>query len=48
VADYLDVVAKPYFRAVVSWLENLRIGMRGGEMYALIERCCRRRSITGI
>ncbi len=38
VADYLDVVAKPYFRAVVSWLENLRIGMRGGEMYALIER----------
>lgn len=38
VADYLEVVAKPYFRAVVSWLENLRIGMRGGEMYALIER----------
>jgi hypothetical protein len=27
VADYLDVVAKPYFRAVVSWLEHLRIGM---------------------
>ncbi|ROS13477.1 Xaa-Pro aminopeptidase [Raoultella sp. BIGb0399] len=37
VADYLEVVAKPYFKAVVSWLENLRIGMRGGEMYALIE-----------
>lgn len=37
VADYLEVVAKPYFNAVVSWLENLRIGMRGGEMYALIE-----------
>lgn len=38
VADYLDVVAKPYFRAVVTWLENLRIGMRGGEMYGLIEQ----------
>ncbi|MGE0971633.1 M24 family metallopeptidase [Klebsiella sp. WOUb02] len=38
VADYLQVVAKPYFCAVVSWLENLRIGMRGGDMYDLIER----------
>ena len=38
VADYLDVVAKPYFNAVVSWLLNLRIGMRGGEMYDLIEQ----------
>jgi hypothetical protein len=38
VADYLEVVAKPYFRAVVNWLENLRIGMRGGDMYALIEQ----------
>lgn len=38
VADYLEVVAKPYFKAVVNWLENLRIGMRGGDMYALIEQ----------
>ncbi|VUT11253.1 M24 family metallopeptidase [Klebsiella spallanzanii] len=38
VADYLEVVAKPYFNAVVTWLENLHIGMRGGEMYALIEQ----------
>nr|WP_318382476.1 M24 family metallopeptidase [uncultured Enterobacter sp.] len=38
VADYLEVVAKPYFCAVVAWLENLRIGLRGGEMYDLIER----------
>lgn len=38
VSDYLDVVAKPYFRAVVTWLEHLHIGMRGGEMYDLIER----------
>lgn len=38
VADYLEVVAKPYFNAVVTWLENLHIGMRGGDMYALIEQ----------
>lgn len=38
VADYLEVMAKPYYLAVVSWLENLRIGMRGGEIYALIEQ----------
>ncbi|HCB1498707.1 TPA: M24 family metallopeptidase [Klebsiella michiganensis] len=38
VTDYLEVVAKPYFNAVVTWLENLRIGMRGGDMYALIEQ----------
>lgn len=38
VSDYIDVVAKPYFSAVVAWLEHLHIGMRGGEMYDLIER----------
>ncbi|WP_395300156.1 M24 family metallopeptidase [Enterobacter sp. ECC-175] len=35
--DYLDRVAKPYFTAVVAWLENIRIGMTGGEIYSLIE-----------
>jgi hypothetical protein len=28
--DYLDRVAKPYFAAVASWLETIRIGMPGG------------------
>jgi Xaa-Pro aminopeptidase len=37
VSDYLDVVAIPYFRAVVAWLENIRPGMTGGELYQLIE-----------
>ncbi|HEY2453196.1 MAG TPA: M24 family metallopeptidase [Scandinavium sp.] len=37
VSDYLDVVAIPYFRAVVTWLENIRPGMTGGELYQLIE-----------
>lgn len=36
--DYLDRVAKPYFAAVASWLETIRIGMPGGEMYAHIEQ----------
>ncbi|MDX6018984.1 M24 family metallopeptidase [Scandinavium sp. V105_16] len=37
VSDYLEVVAIPYFRAVVAWLENIRPGMTGGELYQLIE-----------
>lgn len=35
--DYLVRVAKPYFGAVVTWLENIKIGMPGGKMYDLIE-----------
>lgn len=35
--DYLERVAKPYFAGVVTWLENIRIGMKGGEMYSLME-----------
>ncbi len=37
VADYLEKVAIPYYKAVVTWLENLRIGMTGGELYQLVE-----------
>lgn len=37
VSDYLDVVAIPYFRAVVAWLENIHPGMTGGELYQLID-----------
>ena len=36
-ADYLERVAKPYFKAIVTWLENLRVGLIGKEMYQLIE-----------
>ena len=35
--DYLEAVAKPYFAAVVSWLENIKVGMAGNELYQLIE-----------
>lgn len=34
---YLDAVAKPYFNAVVHWLENIHIGMKGSELYDSIE-----------
>lgn len=36
--DYLERVAKPYFAAVVDWLEQIRIGMPGGELYARVEQ----------
>lgn len=36
--DYLDKLVKPYFNAVVTWIENLKIGMEGGELYDQIEQ----------
>lgn len=35
--DYLDIIVKPYFNAVKTWLENIHIGMIGAELYELIE-----------
>lgn len=35
--DYLEKVAIPYFKTIVYWLENIRIGMDGGEFYKMIE-----------
>ncbi|WP_328820861.1 M24 family metallopeptidase [Peribacillus faecalis] len=35
--DYLEKVAIPYFKTVVYWLENIRLGMVGGEFYSMIE-----------
>lgn len=36
--DYLQRIAKPYFSAVVAWLENIHTGMTGGALYQLIEQ----------
>ena len=36
-SDYIDRVAKPYFNAVVTWIENIKIGKKGKEIYDLIE-----------
>ncbi|MCM3768121.1 Xaa-Pro peptidase family protein [Neobacillus niacini] len=35
--DYLDKVAIPYYQTFVYWLENIKIGMSGGNFYDLIE-----------
>lgn len=36
--EWLQRMAKPYFAAVVAWLENIHCGMTGGELYQLVER----------
>ncbi|WP_265459287.1 M24 family metallopeptidase [Enterococcus sp. HY326] len=36
--DYLEKVAKPYFAAVVSWLENMKINSIGADIYNLIDK----------
>ena len=35
--DYMERVAKPYFNAYVTWLEQIRIGMKGHELYDIVE-----------
>ncbi|MGE9550201.1 M24 family metallopeptidase [Erwinia amylovora] len=37
VADYLPALAIPYYQAVTTWLETLRTGLTGGELYQTIE-----------
>ncbi|MDO6406963.1 M24 family metallopeptidase [Pantoea phytobeneficialis] len=37
VADYLTRVAVPYYHTVVSWLERLKCGITGGELYQTVE-----------
>lgn len=36
--DYLTRIVFPYFKAVASWLETVHIGMKGKEVYDLIEK----------
>ena len=35
--DYADRVAAPYFAAYACWLEQIRVGMAGGELFDKIE-----------
>lgn len=35
--DYLEIVVKPYYQAMTTWLENVHIGMKGKEIYQMIE-----------
>ena len=35
--NWMDEMAKPYFDAYVTWLEDIHIGMAGGELFQTIE-----------
>lgn len=35
--DYLEKVVIPYYDAIVSWLEQVHIGLKGGDIYDLID-----------
>lgn len=34
---YLDNLVKPYYKAIVTWLENVKCGIKGKEIYDMIE-----------
>ncbi|MHC5218200.1 M24 family metallopeptidase [Enterococcus sp. LJL128] len=36
-SDYLERVAKPYFNAVATWLETVKSGIKGKQIYQAIE-----------
>ena len=38
ISDYVDRLVTPYFRAASEWLEALRIGVTGGELYDIVHR----------
>ncbi len=42
--DYLERVVKPYYQAITTWLEAIRINQTGGEMYRLIEEVLPKKS----
>ncbi len=35
-SDYVDRLVAPYFEAVAGWLEQIRVGARGGDIYASV------------
>ena len=36
--DYFDTLVRPYYAAVATWYENMKIGVRGGDIYQLIQK----------
>lgn len=38
VRDYLEKLAIPYFRAIVRWYEHIGIGVKGRELYDIIQQ----------
>ena len=45
--DYLKAVAIPYFQAVKTWLETIKIGINGNDLYEQLRLYCQRRSMAG-
>lgn len=43
---YVEEVLRPYFAVLAAWLESIRIGMPGGELYDLIEGQLAQEGIT--
>lgn len=35
--DYLERIAKPYFNTIKTWLESIHVGMKGKELYRIVE-----------
>jgi len=38
IADYVDKLVVPYFRAIVEWYEHVGVGVTGGELFDIIDR----------
>lgn len=38
IADYVEKLVAPYFRAIVEWYEHVGIGVPGGELFDIIHR----------
>lgn len=38
IADYVDVLVRPYFETVVEWYEALHVGQRGGVLQEIVDR----------
>jgi hypothetical protein len=36
IRDYVDKLVVPYFRAIVAWYETIGIGIKGGDLFAVI------------
>lgn len=44
---YLENLVKPYFTAVTVWLEQIHVGMKGSELYDLIDQYFQKKFIIG-
>jgi hypothetical protein len=38
IRDYVERLVAPYFAAIVEWYQHIGLGVKGGELYAIIQR----------